>query len=218
MKVSNKLLVIPYIHGTDIWKPIVADYVNTCDYVLFMGDYFDNDEVSPKEQVDNMLDILDFKEEYGEKVVLLLGNHDHQYNNGVRTNWFHPETNRIIQDYELFSKLQLCFQVDNYLFSHAGFTTSWLQKYICSDAFETINWANVSCSIEALNEIDSPIWLRPKELRNLLPYTQVIGHTCLKFPTTYIEHPYQAILMVENSSYDALLLQDDPFKPILIKS
>jgi hypothetical protein len=73
-----KYLVIGDIHCRTTWKDIVAkesDY----DKVIFLGDYLTPREVTlddPTDVCGILYDILTFKEENPDKVILLRGNHD----------------------------------------------------------------------------------------------------------------------------------------------
>ena len=68
-----RIIAIGDIHGRTIWKDIVNQEFDLC---VFLGDYVDShDEIPAKQQVDNLLDILEFKEHNSNKVILLRGNH-----------------------------------------------------------------------------------------------------------------------------------------------
>ncbi len=75
-----KTIVIGDIHGRSIWKNII-DKEKEFDKVVFVGDYFDSKIYSAQEQIDNFLNIIDFKQSIREdqEVILLIGNHDLHY-------------------------------------------------------------------------------------------------------------------------------------------
>lgn len=126
-----KILIIGDIHGTNMWQNIEPFLY---DKIIFLGDYVDSFDVADSEMIYNLKNIIDFKKENSEKVVLLIGNHDNQYmlkyDNKILTN------NKISimcsgfrsqiypQLYELFNEnktlFQATYQIHNYLFSHAG--------------------------------------------------------------------------------------------------
>lgn len=99
------------------------------------------------DQVDNFLDILEFKYQYPDKVVLLIGNHDQHYfplatsagsgYNKVTASFVIPlfEANK-----ELF---KICHLMDNYLISHAGVSRVCCENHN-TNTIEEINtlWQN----------------------------------------------------------------------------
>ena len=74
----SKILVIPDVHGRPFWKQAVEKYGDEVDRIIFLGDYLDryeNEDISRKQERENFKEILDFKLENKDKVVMLLGNH-----------------------------------------------------------------------------------------------------------------------------------------------
>ena len=73
-----KILVLGDIHGRTIWKDII-DSENP-DKIIFLGDYVStHDNISSSQQIDNLEDILSYKEGNLDKGILLRGNHDTQH-------------------------------------------------------------------------------------------------------------------------------------------
>lgn len=69
-----KILVLGDIHGRTIWKDIIEK--ENPDKVIFLGDYVStHDNISADQQLSNLNNILNYKEENSDKVVLLRGNH-----------------------------------------------------------------------------------------------------------------------------------------------
>ena len=69
-----KTLVLSDIHGKTIWKDIIEK--ENPDKVIFLGDYVStHDDISSIQQIDNLEDILTYKEDNLDKVILLRGNH-----------------------------------------------------------------------------------------------------------------------------------------------
>ena len=60
----NKTIVISDVHGRDLWKQIVAQE-NDADRFVFLGDYFDSFKIKGTDQLQNFLDIIEFKENSG---------------------------------------------------------------------------------------------------------------------------------------------------------
>lgn len=69
-----KYLVLGDIHGRTIWKDIIAK--ENPDKIIFLGDYVStHDGIPAEQQMSNLEDILNYKDENPDKVVLLRGNH-----------------------------------------------------------------------------------------------------------------------------------------------
>lgn len=69
-----KTLALGDIHGKTIWKDIIKK--ENPDKVIFLGDYVTTHEgISSEQQISNLEEILTYKEENSDKVILLRGNH-----------------------------------------------------------------------------------------------------------------------------------------------
>lgn len=72
-----KTIVLGDTHGRTDWKRIIDQ---SFDRVIFIGDYVDTHEsITPIEQIDNLREIIMFKQKYLDEVILLIGNHDYHY-------------------------------------------------------------------------------------------------------------------------------------------
>lgn len=78
----EKILVFGDIHGRKFWEKPFNEYVDKVDKVVFIGDYLDfypdeweDGEHTRKDDIDNLLEIIDLKTKYKDKVILLKGNH-----------------------------------------------------------------------------------------------------------------------------------------------
>ncbi|MCC8112442.1 MAG: metallophosphoesterase [Bacteroidales bacterium] len=81
---AKKIVVLGDIHGRKIWKEIIEK--EKPDLVIFMGDYITtHDYIEEKEQIANLDEILDYKEQNPDKVILLRGNHDVQHMGKIRS-------------------------------------------------------------------------------------------------------------------------------------
>lgn len=70
-----KIVVIGDIHGKLIWKDIL-DKENP-DQVIFLGDYISTHGLeSTEQQLSNLEDILNYKRNHSDNVILLRGNHE----------------------------------------------------------------------------------------------------------------------------------------------
>lgn len=204
-----KTLMIGDIHGRNQWKYITAN--EEYDKVVFLGDYFDTHEnVSHEEQLKNFEDILTFKSDSPDKVILLYGNHDHSYYNNERCSGYNvayaDKISEILKEADQISYLQAVHVQDDIIMSHAGVSEYWLTNVAHLDNPADITMDDLSIfNFNYLTGIDyygdtisqSPIWIRPQSLiSNLLPgYRQIIGHTSFLKPVILSEKVYCNDLM-----------------------
>ena len=184
------------IHGRNAWRQLVrTDMIN-----IFLGDYldpYDRDDLqaSPVEY-DNLQDIIRFKQQHPE-TILLLGNHDLHYlwdEHYSRYNDEHAEryAQLIREHLHLF---QAAYAIgDRVLVTHAGVTRPWLQLAGISEQQSVSQLAEAICqcmsdeesrhlfSVESTFNPDdscgmsptaSPIWVRP---HTLLDYGALTNH------------------------------------------
>jgi len=105
------------------------------DKIIFVGDYVDSFTATDVTIKYNLLEILNFKKLMGDKVVLLLGNHDVQYIvsdqicSGYRSQ-MRPDLSMIFnENLHLFTMAyQLEGEGKSYLWTHAGVTSGWLRE------------------------------------------------------------------------------------------
>ena len=74
----SRYLIIGDLHCRPIWKDIVAKEENSCDKIVFLGDYTCPREIQfndPTDACGFLYEVLDFKDKNPDKVVLLRGNH-----------------------------------------------------------------------------------------------------------------------------------------------
>jgi hypothetical protein len=129
-----KLVAIGDIHGRDIWKQIIAKEQDADEFV-FVGDYFDSFTVKGPDQINNFLDIIEFKKQSKVPVILLVGNHDHHYYPGVDdsgTSGYQtllaPSIKHVVGDNKQY--LQAAYQVGEFVFTHAGLSSEWLDDMV----------------------------------------------------------------------------------------
>lgn len=207
-----KILTIGDLHGSNIWEDIVP-FVHLYDKIVFIGDYMDSFDKTNDEIFQNLIKLLDFKRANLDKVVLLWGNHDLQY--------FHRE----LQGFTVFAQgmrgemlplvmpifeqandeglLQVAFQYDNFLFTHAGVTEGWW-KIVNEQVFNlphrfSFLWenGNIADKLNALLTIKShflisnsferggssyhggPLWATSSEMKKnpLEGFHHIVGHT-----------------------------------------
>ena len=71
-----RITVIGDGHGRASWKSVDP---NSCDKIVFLGDFVDSFDVNNTVMINNLLDIIEFKKSNHDKVILLYGNHIYLY-------------------------------------------------------------------------------------------------------------------------------------------
>jgi len=230
----KKIMVIGDLHGRNVWKMfgdityllkmeignVDYDIVPTdYDYYVFLGDYCDAFDKTNIEIKENLLEVLRFKDIYPRNVILLWGNHELHY--VLDTPWkpegkYECSGKRQEMHFELyeifnrnFTKFQMAFQVENYLFTHAGVHKGWYNdrfvkqypeleekmakfelEYPNETLADKLNFAfdhRMECIFDVGHrrgghcKVGGPLWL-DKQLANkpLEGYHQVVGHSACK--------------------------------------
>ena len=73
-----KYLILGDLHCRPIWKDIVAKEGDSCNKIIFLGDYLPPREIQlddPTDACGFLYGILDYKDQNPDKVILLRGNH-----------------------------------------------------------------------------------------------------------------------------------------------
>lgn len=191
-----KILINPDIHGRVFWKYSI-EHKDEFDKIIFLGDYLD--AYSPDllvNEKDNFKEIIQFKKDNLDKVILLLGNHDCHYINSkiLHSSRYNPFKASIY--HKLFNDnldlFQLIYIYDKYLFSHAGVYQKWidLNKLTLKDLLDcdldklskSLNWIDYFRG--GFYDVGSCIWadIRDSGTEKLLKgYYHIFGHTQLKF-------------------------------------
>ena len=184
MGLINKIVAIGDTHGRSKWKTII-EKEKDADKIIFIGDYFDSkDGHSGKEQIQNFKDIIQFKKDNFDKVILLIGNHDFHYLRGVNEEysgyqWGNSKNiNKVLQPVVDEGLLQICHQEDKYFFSHAGVTKTWcdnskIDKNNLQESINNLFKTNIerfrftmgdNLSFGGNDVTQPPIWVRPQSL------------------------------------------------------
>jgi len=159
-----KLVAIGDIHGRDIWKQIVAKE-HDADEFVFVGDYFDSFTVKGVDQINNFLDIIEFKKQSPKtttKVTLLIGNHDYHYYPGIDetgTSGYQtlmaPSIKHVVDDNKQY--LQVAYQSGEFIFSHAGLSSMWLDDIVkdwkVAEDWNVAEGWNADNVVELVNEL-----------------------------------------------------------------
>jgi len=186
------ICVIGDTHGNPLWEKIVEKELDTSDFIIFLGDYFDSYVHSTIEQIHNFLKIIEFKKKNNDKIILLIGNHDWEY-------FPEKQDKGNISGYQMGDKamnisfilnkerehLQAAFSHENLLFTHAGVSLTWLElaaehspielpEYTAKSMADFINLVfefkpNLFNFISGEdpygnNTFQSPFWVRPQAL------------------------------------------------------
>lgn len=198
-----KTVAIGDIHGRNVWEQILEkEQPNT---VVFMGDYFDSFNIPGIDQIHNFKNIVRWKLENPQcKVIMLIGNHDFHYMNICNERYsgfqhsLYLEIGNILETNK--HHLQMTYQHDDLLFSHAGISPEWLKNcgWDGRDVVEFVNdiWYFQPHKFKFAdngyghsdpygdNTFQTPIWIRPRSLMKVLKrhgmkkeYIQVVGHT-----------------------------------------
>lgn len=201
-----KIITIGDIHGRDIWKPYLFQPLNDsletrfdqADKVIFIGDYVDSFDRLNFDIYDNLVEIIELKKQYPDKVILLLGNHDYSYVNGYTG----ISGYRISMEFDLkqlfnkeWSLFDAAFQYGDVMWTHAGLSEKYLddlrkflkQRNLYDDIVEqgldTAEVLNVLKEMKSdelyLYSVESggtlprgsagPLWIRPRELELFAP-------------------------------------------------
>ena len=199
---KREILVVPDIHGRDFWYPAL-DYKGE---VIFIGDYTDpypQEGFEEKDAYEGMLKIIEFKKQNPDRVTLLIGNHElHYYNRyymaGRFNNRYYEKYKEILTCEENKNLFQICKQIDNYLFIHAGLTKVWYDNHLADfkdlgntleEQLNKVFFEKMEIFHEAameyrggFHEAGSPLWADVNELwdekEHFAPdIIQIIGHT-----------------------------------------
>ena len=195
MTAKKHYLVIGDIHGRSLWKEII-EKENT-DKVVFLGDYVSSHEgITAEQQLRNLNEILEYKEENPEKVILLRGNHD-TCELGYYWAECYPNEPKIKQVMSVdplksrfLSNTQWIY-IDEKLkiiFSHAGISQVWMEENNINDVYDINNLSPSQIfgftpdnpyDNSGYSKTQPPVWIRPQTLCkcNIEEWNQVVGHT-----------------------------------------
>lgn len=139
MKELNKVYLLGDIHGRSFWRPILDIDPTTYDKVIFLGDYSDPysyEGFTHDDAIRELTDIVQFKKDNPDKVVLLLGNHDlTNVDPDIFTacRWsreHYPKYKELITDQ--LDLYQICYEFEQdgqlYTASHAGIGKPWFDS------------------------------------------------------------------------------------------
>jgi predicted MPP superfamily phosphohydrolase len=199
---GKKIVNIGDIHGRIFWKLID---INQYDHIVFVGDYVDSYPYDDEHILSNLLDIIELKKNYPDKVILLLGNHDIQYmflSEGFECSGYRPSMASTLQHVFKDNKrlFQMAFQMNDYIWTHAGIAEKWYdynkkeidqfsEKFDCENLADTFNKMMYSKENRLLHQVGRKrsgyypaggiTWADRYEtsLNPFKGYHQIVGHT-----------------------------------------
>ena len=230
-----KTLVLGDIHGRVCWKNIIKK--ENPDLTIFLGDYVTSHEnISDEVQINNVLEILDYKESNPGSCILLRGNHDLQclYNNSDLWACYPEPSKKLLSIFSspefrnrFLGDTQWIHIDSDTIFSHAGISKTWL-----GDTGKTVDKINELGPDENLfgfrpdNYFDTYgdsvtqgcIWIRPQSLLNdcIDGYNQVVGHSTVKNITDISKFSQlleKSIWLCDNLPDEYLIIENGNFEP-----
>ena len=201
----SKILIVPDVHGRSFWHK-AEELIDSVDKVVFLGDYLDpygHEGITFDTALEEFDKILEFKDKYGDKVVMLIGNHDCHY---INTSFMDCSRLNYLQRqdiHELYikhiDKFQLVWEYEKWLFSHAGVHEEWMElcQFTLDDlkdftTFRKENFPSLACLSfyrGGYRRTGSCVWADIRESLNhklLEGYHHIVGHTQLE------SEPYKA--------------------------
>ena len=201
LKINDlRILTFGDIHGRGIWKDVIdREGIDNLDLIVFLGDYFSSREDIPVDlQEENFRHIVEFKNMYPDKVVLLRGNHDMEACKYYWAECYPSHHSKwVYENKEWFlENTQWVLQIDDVVFSHAGITKRWYEDmceaYPEITCFEDINKIEPSemfgfrpCKLSDYygeSETQPCTWIRPAFLceYGFPEIRYVVGHSTVK--------------------------------------
>ncbi len=217
--VKMKTITVGDLHGNSDWKEINPD---NYDKIIFIGDYVDSFDISDEEIKNNLLEVINFKKNNIDKVILLWGNHDLQYLytykhygcSGYRPQMYQSLHVIFNDNKKLF---QMAFEYNDTIWTHAGIHDGWFNYYFkytkgdtladkLNNAFDA-NYKslfNVGHYRGGYNDEGGPFWADIKELKSK-PFKkmhQIVGHTRVDKITKYYKYNKKIVFVdvLENKS------------------
>jgi hypothetical protein len=221
----NEILIVPDIHGRTFWKPAL-DYSGE---IIFLGDYTDPyqyEGFTDANAYSALSEIVKFKQRNPDRVTLLIGNHelhyyDEEYQSSRFSDKYFNKYHAVLTGMETAGLFQICRQIENYLFIHAGITKGWYDLHV--DELQKSG----NCLEKQINNLfiqdkeifyeishyrggfhvnGSPLWADARELFSETEHfdsnmIQIVGHTQIKSEEPVIK---DNICMLDNRQLHVL--------------
>lgn len=196
-----KILVCGDLHTKFHILKDVEKLIDDYDKLIFLGDYVDEWNEQPSASYELLKEIVEFKGEHKDKVVLLFGNHClSEWKGGIfQCSGYNPITHLITSPIFEYHKdlFDIAYAEDNILFTHAGLTFSWAKEYLGTELSSPRDYAHLlnykfhtedenfmrglakAGSARGGSGMPSPIWVDRSELIYDRPpdFRQVVGHS-----------------------------------------
>ena len=142
----SKIAILPDIHARKFWKEPCLEHKDDFEKIVFLGDYlapYPDEGFTNKQAIDNFKEIIQFKKDNPDKVVLLLGNHDFSY-----FNYSLCECRTDLKNWKMLNELfaeniklfDLAWETKigdkRYFLSHAGVRKGWFDEWVKGKLFE----------------------------------------------------------------------------------
>jgi len=219
-----KTISIGDLHGQRVTE-IIYDILEKYDKIIFMGDYVDSFTGKDIEIYTNLDSLIELKQKYPEKIILLWGNHDVQYLLGYNKHGctgYRPSMQTML--YDIFSKhkdlFQLSYQIDNTIWSHAGIHEGWYKyrfnmftnHYPDLTVSEQLNLAfkeeieslfDVGYIRGGIRDVGGPLWCDIRELKSspIRKYNQIVGHNHMKLTQIFYIKNVE-LVFIDSLPYD----------------
>ncbi len=205
-----KTISVGDIHGRNFWKFID---IHKYDRIIFTGDYSDSYAYSDEQILGNLLDLIELKKNYSDKVILLLGNHDIQYmflSEGFQCSGYRPTMASTLKTVFNDNKklFQIAYQISDHIWSHAGIAEKWYEynkdeidefsrKFDCEYLADTFNKMMYAKENRLLHQVGKKrsgfypaggiTWADRTEtsLNPFKGYHQIVGHTPIDMITKW---------------------------------
>lgn len=221
----KRIVTVGDVHGRHVWRMVRKE---KADKIIFIGDYVDSCDISSSAILLELRDIIQFKKDNPDRVVLLWGNHDVQYSlskgmddstyrcSGYRWQNYYDFYDMFNKNYEHF---QMAYQYKNYLWTHAGVHEGWYHfnflKYWDKEneniaeglnrLFEERNPIIFQIGHDRWGsaQIGGPLWVDKNTLwkKPLKQYNQIVGHTPIKEIQTEIKKDGTSVTFVDCLEY-----------------
>ena len=141
----SKIAIIPDVHGRQFWK-VVREHKDEFDKIVFLGDYvspYPAEHISNEKAIEALKEVVQFKKDNPDKVILLIGNHDLSYFNSniceCRTDWKNWDNLNGIY-FDNIKLFDLAWETKigdkRYFLSHSGVRKWWFEKWVKDKLFK----------------------------------------------------------------------------------
>jgi hypothetical protein len=216
-----KIICVPDIHQSNHWKKLLKTDLSAIDKIVFLGDYFDCWKNEWPAQGENFEAIIQFKENFSDKIDVLFGNHDTSYLLDERCSGYQHYKARDIKKLinNSIQFMQVISVYDKYIFSHAGVSYKWMRcigikdvngiNQLFKERPNFFRWVGPDNYGNNINE--GPLWIRPESLyrTSVKRYNQIVGHTEVDF-LGYKQSSYSGMkfLCIDSRTHENIILLD----------